>query len=44
MKPALLDTDVLSHYLKASDSFIVQHGKCYMREHGALNFSIITYY
>lgn len=44
MKPALLDTDVLSHYLKANDKTIVQHGQQYVREHGSLNFSIITYY
>ncbi|EIC19767.1 type II toxin-antitoxin system VapC family toxin [Thiorhodovibrio frisius] len=44
MKPALLDTDVLSLYLKAGDKAVVQHGRQYISDHGSLNFSIITYY
>lgn len=44
MNPALLDTDVLSLYLKAGDNAVVQHGRQYLREHGSLSFSIITYY
>lgn len=44
MSPALLDTDVLSLYLKAADKAVVQQGRQYIREYGALNFSLITYY
>lgn len=44
MKPALLDTDVLSLYLKAGDDGIVQCAGQYIRQYGRLNLSIITYY
>lgn len=44
MKPALLDTDALSLYLKAGDDSIVQCAGQYIRQYGRLNLSIITYY
>ena len=44
MKPALLDTDALSLYLKAGDDGIVQCADQYIRQYGRLNLSIITYY
>lgn len=40
----MLDTDVLSLYLKASDDAVVRNGRKYMREHGRLSLSLVTYY
>jgi tRNA(fMet)-specific endonuclease VapC len=44
MIPSVLDTDVLSLYLKAGDDAVVQCADRYIREYGRLNFTIVTYY
>lgn len=44
MSPALLDTDVLSLYLRQGDSAIVDHCRRYIQRYGHLTLSILTYY
>jgi tRNA(fMet)-specific endonuclease VapC len=44
MSPALLDTDVLSLYLKKGDSGIVAGCARHILQYGRLNLSIVTYY
>lgn len=44
MTPALLDTDVLSLYLRQGDIAIVDHCRRYIEQHGRLTLSILTYY
>lgn len=44
MKPTLLDTDVLSLYLKNSSTRVVDRCRRYIGEYGRLNISIVTYY
>jgi tRNA(fMet)-specific endonuclease VapC len=44
VKPVLLDTDVLSLYLRQGDPAIVDHCRRYIRQHGRLTLSILTYY
>lgn len=44
MKQALLDTDVLSLYLRQGDAGVVAHCRRYLRAHGHLTISILTYY
>lgn len=44
MSPALLDTDVLSLYLRKGDIAIVDHCRRYIQRHGRLTLSILTYY
>ena len=43
MKPTLLDTDTVSHFVRRQPA-VVDHAKRYMLEHGQLQLSIITYY
>jgi len=43
MKAALIDTDILSLFLRG-DSNVVQHIKSYLALYDKLNLSIITYY
>ncbi|MFP4547054.1 MAG: type II toxin-antitoxin system VapC family toxin [Fidelibacterota bacterium] len=43
MKKALIDTDILSYFLKG-DSKVVQNFGFYLDKFQQLNFSIITYY
>jgi predicted nucleic acid-binding protein len=43
MKPALIDTDVLSEFLRGN-SKVVENAAEYLQSHYAINFSIITYY
>lgn len=43
MKPSLLDTDILSEFLRGNSkvtSKVTEH----LEEYGLINFSIITYY
>lgn len=43
MKPALLDTDVLSAFLRGEPKVVAKAG-AYLKEHGVFNLSVITYY
>jgi len=43
MKPALIDTDILSKFLKGDDK-VKEKFKSYLRVYNQVNFSIITYY
>ncbi len=43
MKPALIDTDVLSEFLRGNLKVVENAGK-YLETYDAINFSIITYY
>lgn len=43
MKPALIDTDILSLFFRGQRN-VVAHFDAYIAEHGKINFSIITYY
>jgi predicted nucleic acid-binding protein len=39
---AILDTDVLSEYLKGYDTNVVRHGNRYAKEHGVFTFTSVT--
>ena len=43
MKPALLDTDTVSYYLK-NHSVVVSKVDTYLQQYGFISISIITYY
>lgn len=43
MKPAILDTDILSEFLRGNKNVIARTDE-YLQEYGAINLSIITYY
>lgn len=43
MKPALVDTDILSEFLRGN-STVVGNVEKYLQTYEAINFSIITYY
>jgi tRNA(fMet)-specific endonuclease VapC len=43
MKPALIDTDILSRFLRR-DPKVVERFAAYTAEHGTIAFSIVTYY
>lgn len=43
MKPALIDTDILSEFLRGHEK-VVAHVDDYLKEFGHINISIITYY
>lgn len=43
MKPALIDTDILSLFFRGNSSVAVQF-QAYLSEHPTISFSIITYY
>ena len=43
MKPALIDTDILSEFLRGTD-IVVENAKTYLEIYNSINFSIITYY
>jgi len=43
MNPALLDTDIVSYYLRGNQQ-VRDHVAHYLEEYPSLNFSIITYY
>ena len=43
MKPALVDTDILSEFLRGT-SKMVENAEKYLQTYDAVNFSIITYY
>ena len=43
MKPSLVDTDILSEFLKGNSKVISKVDE-YLRKYGAINLSIITYY
>jgi predicted nucleic acid-binding protein len=43
MKPSLLDTDILSEFLRDNSKVVANVDK-YLQEHEVINLSIITYY
>ncbi len=43
MKPALVDTDILSEFLRGTTK-VVENAEKYFQSYDAINFSIITYY
>ena len=43
MKPALVDTDILSEFLRGTTN-VVGNAERYLQTYDAINFSIITYY
>ncbi len=43
MKPALIDTDILSMFFRGNPNVITQF-QAYLAEHRTITFSIITYY
>ncbi len=43
MKPALIDTDILSYYFKGHET-VIQNFTTYLADFSAINISIITYY
>lgn len=43
MKPALVDTDILSEFLRGIPN-VVKNVEKYLQEYDAINLSIITYY
>jgi hypothetical protein len=44
MVKSILDTDILSEYLKGHDAVVVGHAAQYAREHGVFTFSSVTVY
>ncbi|MEO6637809.1 MAG: type II toxin-antitoxin system VapC family toxin [Ginsengibacter sp.] len=43
MKPALVDTDILSEFLRGTPK-VIENAKNYLTSYDTINFSIITYY
>ena len=43
MKPALVDSDILSEFLRGTPK-VVEYAEKYLQTYDAINFSIITYY
>ncbi len=43
MKPSLVDTDILSEFLRGTPK-VVENAKSYLASYDAINFSIISYY
>jgi tRNA(fMet)-specific endonuclease VapC len=43
MKPALIDTNILSFFFR-NHSLVVEGFQAYLKEHDKINISIITYY
>lgn len=43
MKPAMLDTDVLSEFLRGNQK-VLENVENYLHEYGFININIITYY
>ena len=43
MKPSMLDTDILSEFLRGNEKVIV-NVDAHLKEHGHISLSIITYY
>jgi len=43
MKPALIDTDILSHFFR-NDFTVIEHFREYLQEHGGMDISILTFY
>ena len=43
MKPSILDTDILSEFLRGNPKVVVNVGQ-HLREYGFISLSIITYY
>ena len=39
---SILDTDILSGYLKGYDANVVRRGNCYAKDHGVFTFTSVT--
>jgi predicted nucleic acid-binding protein len=44
MAKALLDTDILSEYLKGHNSTVARHATLYAQQHGIFSFTSVTVY
>ena len=44
MEKCILDTDILSEYLKGHDSVVIGHATQYAHEHRAFSFTSVTVY
>ena len=44
MDKALLDTDILSEYLKGHDRTVANHAARYAQQHGMFTFTSVTVY
>ena len=44
MLKCILDTDILSEYLKGHDPRVVRHASRYAKEHGVFTFTSVTVY
>jgi predicted nucleic acid-binding protein len=42
MSKVLLDTDILSEYLKGQDKIVARHAANYARQHGSFTFTSVT--
>ncbi len=42
MHKTILDTDILSDFLRGKNTNVVRHAEAYLREHGRLTISVIT--
>jgi predicted nucleic acid-binding protein len=42
MEKVLLDTDILSEYLKGHDRNVARHAAAYARQHGVFSFTSVT--
>lgn len=42
MQKTLLDTDILSDFLRGKDVNVVRHAEAYLREYGRLTISVVT--
>ena len=44
MDKSILDTDILSEYLKGHNSVVIGHAAQYAHEHGVFSFTSVTVY
>lgn len=44
MRPALVDTDILSHVMRGREPVVLRRAAAYLAEHGRFTFSTITRY
>lgn len=44
MKAVILDTDILSEFLKGHDAHVASNARAYAAEHGVLSFTSVTVY
>ena len=44
MRKVILDTDILSEYLKGHDALVARHAAAYLEAHAAFTFTSVTAY